>query len=218
MSTFDQLQPTTDDLVARAKGGDPASADLLLRRFEPLINSVVGDYSAPGMEREDIVQCARLGWWEAVSLHDAQRLAFHTFAYIIMKRRVFDAIKTANRVQSKPLNEAISHHYVGCGDGSSDMEERDVADETSWELDPARNVVACVSLQRVTAALKSCLSSFEWDVLCCMRMGLTYSETAIRLNVAPKSADNAMYRIRHFKADSVRRCFDDAGYEGIRLS
>jgi RNA polymerase sigma factor (sigma-70 family) len=90
-------------LFAQARAGCKASLDVLMARHDGLVQAVVRRYGARRLPFEQAVQAGRLGLWRAILGYDPQRgVAFSTYAWTSIMRRMWQAVKRDGRVEPKP--------------------------------------------------------------------------------------------------------------------
>lgn len=84
--------------------------DTLVRQHEGLVHVVLGRQRRGDVPYEDLVQEGRIGLWQAVLHFDPQQgTAFSTYAGVAIERRIWRAVKRANRPQGwMPRPEALN--------------------------------------------------------------------------------------------------------------
>jgi RNA polymerase sigma factor (sigma-70 family) len=83
-----------------AQAGCQTCLDALLRRHEGLIHAVVRRQARGGVAYEELLQEGRIALWQAVLHFDPHRgVAFSTYAWVAIQRRVWRAVAQANRPQ-----------------------------------------------------------------------------------------------------------------------
>ncbi|MFN2388473.1 MAG: RNA polymerase sporulation sigma factor SigH [Actinomycetota bacterium] len=184
-------------LVARVRGGDDRSLEVLLDRYRNFARSKSRSYFLAGSDREDVVQEGMIGLFKAVRDFDpTQETPFRAFAELCISRQILTAIKTANRHKHQPLNSSVSLDapaYVG-GDSS----DRSVVDNlvASKLTDPAELVISAQEIEGIRDSMRNTLTELEGDVLSLYMDGKSYEEIAGALGNHVKSIDNALQRIK----------------------
>ncbi|ACV58173.1 RNA polymerase, sigma-24 subunit, ECF subfamily [Alicyclobacillus acidocaldarius subsp. acidocaldarius DSM 446] len=85
-------------LVLSAKRGDQDSFMALYREFHARIRSWIRNYWIPGADREDLMQHAWIGFWEAIRDYDVRgKVPFRAFAKMCVMREIQAALKMARR-------------------------------------------------------------------------------------------------------------------------
>lgn len=194
MSEFQgQLAGMSDEaLCNRAASGDRVAEEELVMRYTRLVRIFSRPYFLAGADSEDLIQEGMLGLLKAIREYDGARdTTFRTYAAICIRNRLISAIRAASRDKHTPLNRYIpfehsdgqetSGHFFGARPAVSDPEALILQQEAHHEL---------------LDALRGRLSPFEADVLRLYLQGLSYSEIAAEVSCPPKSADNAIQRIR----------------------
>ena len=82
-------------LVLRARNGDAAALDILIRRYTGFVRLKASSYFLAGGEIEDLVQEGLIGLFKAVRDYRPEREAsFRSFAELCVTRQIITAIKT----------------------------------------------------------------------------------------------------------------------------
>ncbi|MET0601829.1 MAG: sigma-70 family RNA polymerase sigma factor [Baekduia sp.] len=197
-----------------ARMGDDAAFAALANRYRPLCWGLVADYYAPGLQRDDFLQAARVGLWKAV--HDWRPEAessFGNFARLCITREVITALKAATRNKHAPLNQALS---LSLPQGDDDD------DATLGDILPAAGLTADEMLELASAvddiyAGVADLSRLErWAVEQIAIDGVSYDEAATAFGeefgqqVNAKAIDNALQRarrrLRHSAGSALAAC------------
>jgi RNA polymerase sporulation-specific sigma factor len=187
---------TDEELVARARGGEDTSIDLLLHRYRHYARAKARTYFLAGADREDIVQEGLIGLFKAIrDFEPSKNIAFRAFAELCMTRQIITAIKTATRQKHQPLNSYVSLNRPSSEDDDS---ERSVGETlTSKEIsDPADLVVSAEEVDKIKESVGRLLSEFETDVLRLYMEGKSYQQIGDMLGRHVKSIDNALQRIK----------------------
>lgn len=84
-----------------------SGAPALFSRHRRLALAIARDWHLPGSDRDDVRQEALLALWEAARAYQPGRGAtFPTFATTVVRRRLADAVKHANRGKHQTLTNA----------------------------------------------------------------------------------------------------------------
>jgi RNA polymerase sporulation-specific sigma factor len=176
-------------LERSVRAGD---ADAVVRLLEGMARKVVAGYYAPGLDRDDLHQEARIGIAKAVHDFDG-RTPFKAFAWMCAQRQVMTAVKTATRDKRRVLNEAISLHATPPGADDDAMNWGDVLAGTD---DVVELLLSIEHLQEVIARL-DLLTPLERAVLGRNLGGQPYEEIVAALPElarSTKAVDNALQR------------------------
>ena len=73
-----------------------------------MCRSIVRRYFAPGLDREDLLQEARIGAWKGLRDFNPSRGSLSSFVWLAIERNVQTAVKTSTRGKHGPLNDAVS--------------------------------------------------------------------------------------------------------------
>src|SRR5262245_23688065 len=94
-----------DLLVARARTGDPAAFDALVRRFRPRIYALALHLTGSASDADDVAQEAFVQAYRHVR-HFEGRSQFFTWLYRITVNRALNVRRTGARRTSIPLDDA----------------------------------------------------------------------------------------------------------------
>lgn len=185
-----------EELVHTANAGNNEAAEMLLRRYRPLVESRAKEYYLLGGEHEDVVQEGMIGLFKAIrDYRQDKQLLFRAFAELCVTRHILTAVKRASRIKHLPMNSYISLY----NSSSKDKEMNGILLDTL--PDSGVNNPEYIVLQRytTTGCLESAnhlLSDLEKQVLDGYLEGKSYREISVELNCAPKRIDNALQRIK----------------------
>src|SRR6187551_3033848 len=106
-------------LVIRARNGDNASLDALLRRYTGFVRLKASSYFIAGGESDDLIQEGLIGLYKAVRDFRADKdTSFRSFAELCITRQIITAIKAATRYKHQPLNGYVSFSQTPAGQDS----------------------------------------------------------------------------------------------------
>ena len=184
-------------LVVRARNGDQAALDTLIRRYTGFVRLKASSYFLAGGDPEDLIQEGLIGLYKAVRdfRHDKET-SFRSFAELCVTRQIITAIKTATRFKHSPLNTYVSFSNTPAGqDSDSDVTLGDALPGPSVD-DPSTCVISTEELQSLVFALGTGLSKLEADALKLYLEGSSYEEMAQELGCDTKTIDNALQRVK----------------------
>src|SRR5215204_3174786 len=184
-------------LVVRARNGDDAAMDHLIRRYTGFVRLKASSYFLAGGDGEDLVQEGLIGLYKAVRdfRHDKET-SFRSFAELCVTRQIITAIKTATRYKHAPLNTYVSFSHTPAGqDSDGDYTLGDALAGPAVN-DPAVCVISTEELQALVFTLGSGLSPLEADALRLYLDGLSYEQMAEELGCDTKTIDNALQRVK----------------------
>ncbi len=184
-------------LVLRARNGDAAALDGLMRRYAGFVRLKASSYFLAGGDAEDLIQEGLIGLYKAVRDFRADKeTSFRSFAELCVTRQIITAIKTATRFKHQPLNSYISFSHAPAGqDGDGDCTLGDALPGPSVH-DPSVCVISTEELQSLVFCLGSGLSRLESDALRLYLEGSTYEAMAEELGCDTKTIDNALQRVK----------------------
>ena len=184
-------------LVLRARNGDSAAMDALLRRYTGFVRLKASSYFIAGGEADDLIQEGLVGLYKAVrDFRSDKDTSFRSFAELCVTRQIITAIKTATRYKHTPLNSYVSFSHTPAGqdpDGECTLGD---ALPGSHVNDPVVCVISTQELQSLVFCLGSGLSPLESDALRLYLEGASYEEMAEELGCDTKTIDNALQRVK----------------------
>jgi RNA polymerase sporulation-specific sigma factor len=184
-------------LVLRARNGDAAALDVLIRRYTGFVRLKASSYFLAGGDAEDLVQEGLIGLYKAVRDFRADKeTSFRSFAELCVTRQIITAIKTATRFKHAPLNTYVSFSHTPAGqDAESDCTLGDALPGPSVD-EPSVCVISTEELQSLVFTLGTGLSQLEHNALRLYLEGSSYEEMAEELGCDTKTIDNALQRVK----------------------
>jgi RNA polymerase sporulation-specific sigma factor len=171
-----------EDLVESAQKDSQNAAEILVKRYRPLVNKRVRLYFLTGSEKEDLIQEAMIGLYTAIKSYDPKKeVLFRGFADICVTRSVVAAIKRHSRLKHGPLNNSLSFQVVKV---ESFLCNRNI--------DP---LLILLRRERVQA-INDLLTKLEKEIFKRYLAGFSYHQISISLQVPKKVIDNAIQRVR----------------------
>ena len=197
--TAQRAQRELEDLqlVLRARNGDQAALDGLIRRYTGFVRLKASSYFLAGGDSEDLIHEGLIGLYKAVrDFRTDKDTSFRSFAELCVTRQIITAIKTATRFKHQPLNQYVSFSHTPAGqDGEGESTLGDALPGSAVE-EPSVVVISTEELQSLVFCLGTGLSKLEADALRFYLEGLSYEEMAERLGVDTKTIDNALQRVK----------------------
>ena len=197
---------TDEGLVTRVKAGDEEAFSLLLARYANRLRFQAQQYFLPGSDLDDLLQIAHVGLWQAALQYEPQSpIPFRAWVQIVVRRRLNDAIKYAQRFKRRTLDTAISMAKPLSQEDSvpHTLADRLIASEST----PEEQVVQKALIHDLVTVLSVQLSDLEWRVFCDLLVTHSLIQTATRLEISYKRVDNALQRIRR-KASAFMSTID----------
>lgn len=171
-------------LSAVRQGSEDAFAQLV-DRYASSIHKLASRCRNQLIDTEDLVQEGMLGLLSAAQHFEGGTTAFHTYAFVCIRHRIFTAISRASRRQDQPLSDE---------DWQQEMEKLSKAQE--HDGDPAQQVLQQEEEAQLFSQLRQCLSEREYQVLVLYLDAYSYEEMAKKLGISTKAVDNALQRVR----------------------
>jgi RNA polymerase sporulation-specific sigma factor len=198
-------------LVVRARNGDSAAMDALIRRYTGFVRLKASSYFLAGGESDDLNQEGLIGLYKAVrDFRPDKETSFRSFAELCITRQIITAIKTATRFKHAPLNTYVSFSQTPAGQDDGECTLGDALPGPGVD-DPAVCVISTQELQSLVFCLGTGLSSLESDALRLYLEGNSYEEMAEELGCDTKTIDNALQRVKRkvLQHQSSRQILDD---------
>ena len=179
----EKAQRELDDLrlVLRARNGDDAAMDALIRRYTGFVRLKASSYFLAGGESDDLIQEGLIGLYKAVrDFRSDKETSFRSFAELCITRQIITAIKAATRFKHTPLNTYVSFSNTPAGQEESECTVGDALPGPAVH-DPAICVISTEELQSLVFCLGTGLSKLESDALRLYLEGSSYEQMAAEL-------------------------------------
>ncbi len=184
-------------LVLKARNGDGAALDLLIRRYTGFVRLKASSYFLAGGDSEDLIQEGLIGLYKAVrDFRTDKETSFRSFAELCVTRQIITAIKTATRFKHQPLNGYVSFSHTPAGQESDGDCTLGDALPGSAVQEPSVVVISSEELQSLVFTLGTGLSELEADALRMYLEGSSYEEMGEKLGCDTKTIDNALQRVK----------------------
>jgi RNA polymerase sporulation-specific sigma factor len=197
--TPQKVQRELEDLqlVMKARNGNSAAMDALMRRYTGFVRLKASSYFLAGGDSDDLIQEGMVGLYKAVRDFRADKeTSFRSFAELCVTRQIITAIKTATRFKHAPLNTYVSFSHTPAGqDLDADCTLGDALPGPAVD-DPATCVISSDELQSLLECLGSTLSPLESQVLTFYLEGRSYEAIGDLIGCDPKTVDNALQRVK----------------------
>jgi len=183
--------------VLKARNGDGAALNALIRRYTTFVRLKASSYFLAGGDNDDLMQEGLIGLYKAVRDFRADKeTSFRSFAELCVTRQIITAIKTATRFKHTPLNSYVSFSHTPAGQESdSDCTLGDALPGPGVH-DPAVCVISTEELQSLVFCLGTGLSPLESNALRLYLEGSSYEDMAGELGCDTKTIDNALQRVK----------------------
>jgi RNA polymerase sporulation-specific sigma factor len=190
-------EPAELSLIIRARNGDDAAMDALIRRYAGFVRLKASSYFLAGGDGDDLIQEGLVGLYKAVrDFRPDKDTTFRSFAELCITRQIITAIKGATRFKHAPLNTYVSFSHTPAGqEGEGDCTLGDALPGPSVD-DPASCVISSEELRSLLHCLGSALSRLESEVLTAYLEGRSYEDIGAALGCDSKTVDNALQRVK----------------------
>ncbi len=184
-------------LVLKARNGDGAAMDQLIKRYTGFVRLKASSYFLAGGDGDDLIQEGLIGLYKAVrDFRPEKETSFRSFAELCVTRQIITAIKTATRFKHSPLNTYVSFSHTPAGQESEGECTLGDALPGPNVHEPSVVVISTEELQSLVFTLGTGLSSLEADALKLYLEGASYEEMAEKLECDTKTIDNALQRVK----------------------
>lgn len=172
------------------------ATDTLMERYKEMVRSKARTYFLIGADRDDVIQEGMIGLYKAVMDFRMDKASnFRAFAELCVTRQIVSAVRVSSRLKHSPLN-----NYVSLDRPVNDEEGKET---TMMDLLPDPNgrspeeiLTGDEEKQRLESQINEELSPMEKKVLQLFLQGLDYIQIAEKLEIKPKSVDNALQRVK----------------------
>ena len=183
---------TDEQLIELSQGGEDRATDALLTRYKGLVRKIARSFFLVGGETDDLEQEGMLGLCQAVIDYQlsTKKSSFKTFAYVCVKRRILDAVKSAARKKNTQV-------YTF---GALPIDE--------WETNepsPEDKMILREDQREFNQKISRILSDFEFKMIVMYLDGLTALEISETLGKPFKSVDNAIQRSKRKLFEMFKR-------------
>jgi RNA polymerase sporulation-specific sigma factor len=188
------MNRTDEELVALAQNGDRDAEEEILRRYKDMVRAKSRLYFMPGADSDDVVQEGMIAVFKAIGDYDRSKgSSFHTFANLCVGRRIITAVNAAARKKHDPLNSSVSLDMPISAGSAATLGDSLVGPGQS---DPEAGYIFSEMIQLILSSNSKLFSPLERSVAERLILGEDYRTIAEKLGRSPKSADNAIQRIR----------------------
>ncbi len=169
-------------LLVRA--GNEQALDEIIAHFMPAVKSAAAKAICRGLEYDDVVQECLIALFRAIVAYDETKGAtFATYASTCIDNAAVSAVRSATRQKHAMLNNALP--LLDLSDDSASVQDS-----------PEELLLQSESYKSALENIETKLSRLERQVLVAFLDGESYADIAKRLNLEPKTVDNALQRAR----------------------
>lgn len=184
-------------LLMQARSGDNVALEQLFNDYRPMINRIARGYFLTNGDEDDLFQEGMIGLYKAFLTYDVKAdVSFGTFAYICVKRKILQAVRSSLSAKNMPLTNYLSIDPHGSISVGGDDDEENEYYIPSDGPTPEEKVLKKESINELSEKLRLVLSKYEYSVLTLYLRGFSYKQISLMLDKNPKSVDNAIERIR----------------------
>ncbi len=169
-----------EELVALSKSGDTSCVNELLRRHKSTVNKAVRRFFLPFGDNDDLMQEGTLALYNAImSFDESAGASFKTFAYLCVRRRIYDLIRESTSVKNRALLDSVPLDEV----------ETPYNNPETLYIEDEREKLLLQEIDKI-------LSDEEKKIFDAYLNGNSYKEIATSLSVSTKKVDNTLQKIR----------------------
>lgn len=169
----EKARKSDEALAVLAQAGETWAEEELLNRYKSAVRARARKFFLAGGETEDLVQEGMIGLISAIRTYkEGAGKRFKNFAYLCVTRRIYDALRAAD----KKAYEDLDPDCVPEG------------------VTPEDSVLAVESQAEFRLRLTRALSDFEFRVVTLYLDGMRYADIARATGKDQKSVDNALAR------------------------
>lgn len=184
----------SDEVLAELSKDNLLAEEILINRYERMVNTISASYYLQGAEREDIVQEGMVGLWEAI--HDYSRskeCSFRSFARMCVTRQIITAVRAYSCQKHNLLNSSISLQDYN----RQDDEYGQIINMQDLSVPPLdEQMIAGEQMHQLRHYISTSCSNLERTVLNLFLEGKSYLEISELCNKSTKSIDGALQRVR----------------------
>lgn len=167
--------------------------------FEDICKHVAGNYFAPGLDRDDLLQEARIGALKGLrDYRQGHGTSLRSFVSHCAERQV----KTATRAKHRALNTALLLDAPAPGEDGENATWHDALPERG--ADVVDLLAVRERLHEIATLFREQLTDLELGCLLGQLNGHAYEQIAAELGVTEKVVDNALQRAR-WKLSGARK-------------
>ncbi len=196
MNKKTKLYEEDGELLYLVSENNEEANEIIFKKYEPVIDyyakKYVGLVEGKGIDYNDLYQEGLIGLDSAIKNYkDHKDIKFSTFAFMCIKRKIFTAIKMANRKKYSILNESYSLDY------QTEDDKLSLENIIKTNMESVEDIlVSKENLNFFNKRIDEELTSFEKDVYKYRLNGFSYEEISNTLGKTTKSIESALFRIR----------------------
>lgn len=191
---------------AQKNGNFSEERELLTSKYQDIISKIIDRvdrrYYFRGLEKDDLLQEAFLGFLKAIEVYKVERgTLFRDFSRHVIERHLGTLMKRSQNFRNKALNESFSYNMPVNSSNETTFEELLEGVEILPEELYIKKELCYEILGKLTLV--------EQEVLKHYSKGLTYKEIAEKVGKKKKSVDNSIQRLRNKGFAHVEEFFNE---------
>lgn len=197
---------TDTELIRAMQSGNESALESLIKKYSRIVRICARPFTLIGWDYEDFIQEGMFGLIRALNRYDfSSGASLPQFIEICVRRQLYNAVRKAQNGKNASLGNYVSLDMPVTVDDNPVLLE-DVLSDNSPSVEEL--LIQKDHAQRLLSALSAVLSPLEKSVLSYYLDGLSIQEIAFSLGLSPKSAGNAITRIKN-KASRLLPNFSD---------
>lgn len=197
----DYKNKSRNELIELAQEGDQLALETLISSHEDFIKMMSSKYHLDTGDRDDIVQVATIGFWEAVMSWNMSG-NFEAYAGMIMKRKLTDEIRKDDTGKVKISTQAAQLDAPVGDDGEGG--EMTLGATIAAQDDTAEAAIGNEVARGIMKFMEDNLSETERDVIKMYIAGYKVSEIAEETGMKYKKVENAVKRVKDKLAEYLK--------------
>lgn len=180
--------PDVAELIDRAKQGDPAAIEQIVRNYKGLVRGFANKFYLVGGDKEDLLQEGMLGVIVAINSYDKTRGTFPAFVKLCVSRQIVDAVRRDAGTKNKPLANYIDINTL---------------QNVSSNDNPLADLLDREYAEKVAECIRTGLTASEREVITLFADGYSYDDICRITNKTFKAVDGALQRGRKKLAQAL---------------
>jgi len=191
------------ELLYMVSDNNEEANEAIYKKYESVISYYAKKYlplvEGKGIDYNDLYQEGLIGLDSAIRNYKEQKdIKFSTFAFMCIKRKIFTAVKVANRKKHSILNDSYSIDY------HNDDDKNGFENVVYTNLGGIEDIlVSKENTEYFNERLNSELTDLEKKIYEFRMLGFSQEEIAKHLDKSQKAIESALFRIRKKLKDII---------------
>ncbi len=191
------------ELLYMVSDNNEEANEAIYKKYESVISYYAKKYlpfvEGKGIDYNDLYQEGLIGLDSAIRNYKEQKdIKFSTFAFMCIKRKIFTAVKVANRKKHSILNDSYSIDY------HNEDDKNGFENVVYTNLGGIEDIlVSKENTEYFNERLNEELTSLEKKIYEFRMLGFNYDEISKHLDKSQKAVESALFRIRKKLKDII---------------